>query len=224
MRTLYHFPLSPFSRRTRLALAHKGLTVSLKDGRADPSFVEEARKLWPLRTMPVLVEEDGTALGDSGAILRYLDAAYPSARPLWPAPKEAMRTAAEVAALTDGALDLIINTATRYYALHEDGAWGAVRDEIVGRAQAALDRLAALAKARGRAPLTGSSMDDWCAPDMMLYTAIVWLAGLPARAPHNPTAAILLSLGWSLPADLARWAEAFHDRADVRALGPAVPS
>jgi glutathione S-transferase len=58
-RVLYQFPLSPFSRRTRLALAHKSLSVELRDGRTSPELVDEARALVPLRTFPVLVEADG---------------------------------------------------------------------------------------------------------------------------------------------------------------------
>jgi hypothetical protein len=65
MRVLYHFARSPFSRRVRLALAHKGLTAELREARANPAFLEEARALSPLRTMPVLLEEDGHAIGDS---------------------------------------------------------------------------------------------------------------------------------------------------------------
>ena len=34
MRTLYHFRASPFARRARLALAHKGLEVELRDADA----------------------------------------------------------------------------------------------------------------------------------------------------------------------------------------------
>lgn len=44
MRTLYH------SRRVRLALAHKGLDVELRECRDDPAFAREARALAPFRT------------------------------------------------------------------------------------------------------------------------------------------------------------------------------
>jgi glutathione S-transferase len=217
MRTLYHFQFSPFSRRVRLALAYKGVTYELKEGRANPVAGEEARLLWALRTMPVFVEEDGRALGDSTAITRYLDAAYPS-RPLWPTEPEAARTALQVAALVDGALDLLINTATRYYALRDHAEWTKVQDELVGRAQAALDALGTLVSGIGPRPLTGESMDHWCAADMWLFTAVAWLDGLPARAAKFPNAAQVVSLPWSLPTALLRWCEAFRARDDVRAL------
>src|ERR1700722_12797748 len=68
MRKLYHFESSPFSRRTRLALVHKGLPHDLLEGRGEPPAADDPRKSWPLRTIPVLVAEDGHVIGDSTAI------------------------------------------------------------------------------------------------------------------------------------------------------------
>jgi glutathione S-transferase len=221
MRTLYHFQFSPFSRRTRLALAHKGLPVDLKEGRSNPAYLEELRKRWPLRTAPVLVEDDGRALGDSTAIARYLDAAYPTSEPLWPTERDAARTACEVASLVDGALNLLVDLGTRYYALREHSAWAQVQAELLGRAQSALDALSARTAATGPRPLTGSSMDAWCAADMWLFTAVAWLEALPARAAsgQSPQASQLVTMPWSIPAPLLRWRDAFVERKDVRALG-----
>jgi glutathione S-transferase len=221
MRTLFHFQFSPFSRRTRLALAFKGLPAVLKEARSNPAYLEEARRLWPLRTIPVLVEDDGRSLGDSNAISRYLDAAYPTSKPLWPTEAEAARVAAEVACLVDGALNLMIDLGTRYFALREHGAWAQVQGEILGRAQAALDALGARAHAIGPRPLTGASMDAWCAADIWLFTAVHWLGGLPARAAsgQSPLAAQIVTLPWIVPAPLLRWRDAFVEREDVRALG-----
>jgi glutathione S-transferase len=220
MRTLYHFEFSPFSRRVRLALAHKGLAVELKEGRSSPQYMAELKKLWPLRTAPVLVEDDGYVLGDSVAIARYLDAAYPSARPLWPTEREPARITQEVASLADGALNLLIDVGTRYFALREHEAWKSVQDELLGRAQAALDALGARAEATGPRPLTGPSMDAWCAADMWLFTTATWLESLPARAASgkSPNAAQIVTLPWVLPAPLLRWRDAFVEREDVRAL------
>src|SRR5689334_7580306 len=81
MRVLYHFPMSPFSRRVRLSLAHKALPIELRDARADPALLAEARKYSGMKTIPVLHDES-LWLSDSTAISRYLDAAHP-ARPLW---------------------------------------------------------------------------------------------------------------------------------------------
>ena len=55
MRRLYHFELSPFSRRVRLVLRHKGLSAELVDPRADPSAMQTMKGLYPLHTAPVFV-------------------------------------------------------------------------------------------------------------------------------------------------------------------------
>jgi glutathione S-transferase len=216
MRTLYHYQNSPFSRRTRLALAHKGLACELREGRSSPELADAARKLWAMRTLPVLVEDDGRVLGDSSAIVRYLDAAYPSERPLWPTNPEALHVALEVTALVDGALNTLVDVGTRFYTLREDAGWQGVRDELVGRAQAALDTLGARAGAAGTRPLT---TQGWCAADIWLFTAVLWLEGLPARAHESPNAAQIVTLGWTLPVALARWSEPLRAREDVCALG-----
>lgn len=216
MRTLYHFQHSPFSRRVRLALAHKGLEHELREGRANPEHGELARKLWPLRTVPVLVEDDGRVVGDSTAITRYLDATYAAEGPLWPADPETLRTALGVTALVDGALDVLVDLGTRFHALRDHAAWGGVKDDLVGRAQSALDALASRVTSLGQRPL---SAEGWSASEIWLVTAVIWLDGLPARAPQNQNAAQILSLGWTLPAALLRWCEPFRARADVRALG-----
>ena len=76
MRTLYHLPLSPFSRKVRLVLAEKRLPFDLRtekvwERRAD--YLE----LNPAGTVPTLVEDNGLAIADSGVICEYLDEAYP---------------------------------------------------------------------------------------------------------------------------------------------------
>jgi glutathione S-transferase len=218
MRTLYQFPLSPFSRRTRLALAFQNLDVALVDCRADAAAHEKAKKLSPLRTVPVLVETiDGTerVLGDSTAITHYLDAAYPDAPRLWPEEPGARYVALEIATLVDGALNALINTATRYYATCTHAEWPKVQGEMVGRAQAALDALGERAAARGARPLTDAG---WCAADMWLFTAGAWLDGLPARR-GAANVDQLLTLPWTLPANVRAWVDASRGRDDVKALG-----
>ena len=185
----------------------------MKEGRSNAANIEKLRSVWPLRMAPVLIEEDGQVIGDSGAITRYLDAAYPTA-PRGRRPGS-MSSSTEVVSLVDGALDILVNVGTRYFALSSDAAWKSVRDEQVGRAQAALDTLAVRVKARGPQALTETG---WSGADMWLFTAVAWLDGLPARASTNPNAAQVVSLAWSLPQPLVRWTEAFRDRADVRAL------
>ncbi len=76
MRILYHLPLSPYARKVRLALAEKRLPFELRVERVwdrRPEFLE----LNAACTVPVLAEDNGLAIADSGAICEYLDEAYP---------------------------------------------------------------------------------------------------------------------------------------------------
>lgn len=76
MRILYHFWLSPFSRKVRIALHEKGLEVELvveKYWDRRPDFLA----LNPAGQVPVLHEPDGTVLADSQAIVEYLEDCQP---------------------------------------------------------------------------------------------------------------------------------------------------
>jgi glutathione S-transferase len=76
MRLLYHLPLSPFSRKVRLALAEKRLAFEVrleKPWDRRPAYLE----LNPSGSVPTLVEENGLAIPDSGVICEYLEEAYP---------------------------------------------------------------------------------------------------------------------------------------------------
>jgi len=212
-RTLYHFRYSPFSRRVRLALAHKRLDVTLREGRDDPAAIEEVHKLVPLRTIPVLVD-GGRAMADSTAISRWLDAAYPQAPRLWPDGDGAF-AAVEVATLVDVALNGVIDLGTRYHALREHSSWPIVKAEMLGRAQQATDALA-----RRAADLGAASVDKggWSAADMALLTMTLWMEGWPGRASSSPNIAQLMTLGFRLPPELSRWADAHRGRPDVIAL------
>lgn len=87
MRTLFHHPLCPFSRKVRLVLAEKKLEfdpVVEKYWERRPDFVA----LSPAGQVPVLVEEGGTPLADSTAITEYLDEVHREP-PLLPAEPEA---------------------------------------------------------------------------------------------------------------------------------------
>ncbi|MDE0943163.1 MAG: glutathione S-transferase family protein [Alphaproteobacteria bacterium] len=76
MRILYHFWLSPFSRKVRIALYEKGLEVELVvekywDRRQDFLAMN------PSGQVPVLTEPDGVVLSDSQAIVEYLEECHP---------------------------------------------------------------------------------------------------------------------------------------------------
>lgn len=81
-RSLYHLPLSPFCRKVRIALAEKHIEfepVIERPWDERPEFLE----LNHGGTVPVLVDDDGTVVSESIAIIEYLDEAYPD-RPLLP--------------------------------------------------------------------------------------------------------------------------------------------
>lgn len=212
MRTLYHFEQSVFSRRTRLALAHKGIEVELKDGRADAKFLAEARALQPLRTMPVLVEEDGSALGDSNAITAYLDIAYRDGPSLFPQDGKAARRALAVMTAIDVAMNAVVDLGTRLDALQNDEAWTAVKAERMARAQDAIEFVAANATA---AHLAG---DAWSAADIWVYSATRWVAAWPGRVTSSPQIAKIITLGFKLPEPLLAWAKHHDDRPGVRSI------
>jgi len=76
MRSLYHFPLCPFSRKVRISLAEKGLSFDL----IIENFWERRRafaKLNPAMQVPVLLEAGGITVADSYAICEYLEDKYP---------------------------------------------------------------------------------------------------------------------------------------------------
>lgn len=76
MNTLYHYPLSPFSRKVRLCLGEKRIEVALVEERYwenDPDFLRRN----PAGKVPVL-KMDGRLMSDSVAICEYLEEKYPS--------------------------------------------------------------------------------------------------------------------------------------------------
>jgi glutathione S-transferase len=76
MRILYHFWLSPFSRKVRIALFEKGMEteqVVEKYWDRRPEFLA----LNPAGQVPVLSEPDGINLCDSQAIVEYLEDIQP---------------------------------------------------------------------------------------------------------------------------------------------------
>jgi glutathione S-transferase len=75
MYRLYHYPLSPFSRKVRLVLAEKGIEVELIEERyweERPEFL----RMNPSGKVPIL-KTDTITLGESSAICEYLDEKHP---------------------------------------------------------------------------------------------------------------------------------------------------
>ena len=76
MNTLYHYPLSPFSRKVRLCMAEKKIEVGLVEERyweQDPEFLRRN----PAGKVPVL-KMDGHLMSDSTAICEYLEETHPT--------------------------------------------------------------------------------------------------------------------------------------------------
>ncbi len=76
---LYDFELAPNPRRVRIFLAEKGVTIPLVEvnTRQKQQFAPEFAKLNPFCTVPVLELDDGTCIGDSVAICRYIEVLHP---------------------------------------------------------------------------------------------------------------------------------------------------
>jgi glutathione S-transferase len=87
---LYQATTSPNSRRVRIFIAEKGLSIPLVE--VDLSKGEQHsmayRAINPRRVVPTLVLEDGTAIGEVPAIMRYLDEAYPEKPLLGATPRD----------------------------------------------------------------------------------------------------------------------------------------
>jgi glutathione S-transferase len=75
MRTLFHQVLSPFSRKVRLVLKEKNLDFDLI---VEPVWERRSAflEMNPAGEVPVLLEDDGRAIPDSGVICEYLEETY----------------------------------------------------------------------------------------------------------------------------------------------------
>ena len=77
---LYHSASSPNSRRVRIFLAEKGLSIPLVavDLGKGEQHSDAYRAINPRRVVPTLVLKDGTAVGEVPAICRYIEEAHPT--------------------------------------------------------------------------------------------------------------------------------------------------
>ena len=76
---LYDFELAPNPRRVRMFLAEKGIEIPTVqvNVRQGEQFSADFLKVNPYSVVPVLELDDGTCLGESVAICRYIEALYP---------------------------------------------------------------------------------------------------------------------------------------------------
>lgn len=77
---LYHFRHSPNSRRVRMLLAEKQVQVELHDVdiTSGEQFSDEFKAISPRCTIPVLVTDDGTVIGETLAIMHTIEDLHPS--------------------------------------------------------------------------------------------------------------------------------------------------
>lgn len=87
---LYQSNGSPNSRRVRIYLAEKGISMSVVpvDLGAGEQFSEAYAAINPRRVVPALVLDDGSTIGEVPAIIRYLEETHPNLPLLGDTPKE----------------------------------------------------------------------------------------------------------------------------------------
>ncbi|NEV00585.1 glutathione S-transferase family protein [Bradyrhizobium uaiense] len=87
---LYQSFGSPNSRRVRIYLAEKGITMPFVpvDLGAREQFSDAYAAINPRRVVPALVLDDGTAIAEVPAIIRYLEETHPNPPLLGSSPKE----------------------------------------------------------------------------------------------------------------------------------------
>ncbi|MGQ0835998.1 MAG: glutathione S-transferase family protein [Gammaproteobacteria bacterium] len=105
MLTLYENAFSPFARKVRMALEHRGLDFEAIDGLRTDSQAALA-KVNARREVPVLVDGDITVI-NSSHILQYLEEAYPQ-NPLLPTSLAARVRARHWERISDTLLDGIL--------------------------------------------------------------------------------------------------------------------
>ena len=104
MITLYDNAFSPFARKARMVLEHKGLAFEAIDG-LSPAGHERLAKVNPRVEVPVLVDGDTTVV-NSSHIVAYLEHRYP-AKPVYPADAKERAAALAWERLADTLIDAI---------------------------------------------------------------------------------------------------------------------
>lgn len=95
MMKFYDCSTAPSPRRARMVIAEKRIDVETVevDLRSGEHFSPDFQAINPRCTVPVLITEDGEALCDNAAIVRYLEALYPDPPLLGTTPLDQARTA-----------------------------------------------------------------------------------------------------------------------------------
>lgn len=197
---LRYSPTSPFVRKVWIVAIERGLDAAIEripvDFQvADPAFLAEN----PLRKVPTLVLDDGSALFDSPVICEYLDQ-LPGAPRLFPTDGESRWTALRLQALADGMADAAV--AVRMEMLRPEAQ----------RSQTWIDRHTAAVR-RGLASLNGEASALSSELTIGTISVIATLGYIDFRMPD---------LEWRTrsPA-LAAWLDTQADRHSVRSTVPA---
>ncbi len=116
MTTLYQFSFSHFCEKARWALDYKGVQYATKN--VLPGLHVRVRKKFAVgkTCVPVLVEDDGTAIQESAAIIDHLDAKYTS-DPLTPGDPNLAKQAREWEAYLDDEIGVTLRALFYYHAL-----------------------------------------------------------------------------------------------------------
>ena len=79
---LYHSTSSPNSRRVRMFIAEKGISIPLQSVNLaeKEQFSDRFKAINPRQQVPVLVLDDGTTIAEVPAIWRFLEETHPTAR------------------------------------------------------------------------------------------------------------------------------------------------
>ena len=210
MLRFFEHPLSPYARKVKIVLEHKGvpyqpLFVNPMAAEDDPTL-RDFLAVSPRREVPALIDDDGTAVFDSTAMLEYIEEKWPTppSLPASPAERARVRMLEE---LCDTQLEAInwslmeVRFFRRAEAEEAERLLAAAREQL-DRAWARLDH-----ELDGRPWMNGASFGRG---DAAVYPHITGSAffGMPLDAKHA-------RLGeWA-----ARCAEHAAVRADAEQLG-----
>jgi len=211
MLRFFEHPLSPYARKVKIVLEHKGVPYRPEfvnpSAAADDPTLRDFLAASPRREVPCLVDEDdGTAVFDSTVMLEYIEEKWPTPPSLPASPSERARVRM-LEELCDTQLEAInwglmeVRFFHRAEGEEAESLLSAAREQL-GRAWARLDR-----ELEGRPWMNGASFGRG---DAAVYPHITGSAffGIPLDAKHERVAE------WA-----ARCAEQPAVRADAEQLG-----
>jgi len=189
--TFYYGSGSPYAWKVWLALEHKGLPYELKVLSFDKGDTKapEFRAINPRGKVPTIVDH-GFAVWESGAIVEYLDEAYPQ-KPLLPADPKGRATARRIAAECENYLGPLMSELARATLFRKGPADAAVMADLHTHLGDELPRYDAL--------LAGDHLAGGLSlADFTLYPRVRLIRRIDERQPGE-------DWGRHIPARLAGW-------------------